>query len=397
MQARPDPTAGRPFAACEEALHEAACAATGLDDFGSDAYRDGLRALLHAWDEEADLAPEGRAAAWELVQTALVARLRSQAGWKRRPECLAAEIRAPLFIAGLPRTGSTALQRLLAKDPALQGLELWLMVAPQPRPPRPEWPRHPEFAALDASLRAEFGDRKGLRAIHEMDAREVDECWRLLHQSFASTTFDCVSRVPSYTRWFLDADLCPAYRRHRDQLRLLGARDPGRRWLCKDASHLFAVDAILALHPDAYIVQTHRDPARAIPSVCSLNRVFRLPAARGFDAVEHGAAQLEFWAQGALRSLAARRNADARRFFDVDFRDVEADAFGVVRRLYRHFGLPLSAEAERAMRRHCAENPRGKHGAHAYSAAEFGLDPDRVRERFAAYLAAFPVADPRGA
>ena len=385
-----DPTGGRPLAACEEALHEAARASTGLDDFGRDAYRDGLRALLHAWDAEADLSPEGRAAAWGLVHTALAARLRSEAGWKRHPECLAAEIRKPIFIAGLPRTGSTALQRLLVKDPAVQGLEYWLMVAPQPRPPRSEWARDPDFAALDASLRAQFGGTEGLRAIHEMDASEPDECWRLLHQNFASTTFECVSRVPSYVRWFHAADLHPAYRRHRDQLRLIGSREPERRWLCKDASHLFGVDAILALHPDACIVQTHRDPVVTLPSLCSLNRAYRLPVRRGFDPVEHGASQLEFWARGVERSLAARRNADPKRFFDVDFRDVDADAFGVVRRLYAHFGLPLSDEAERAMRRHCAENPRGKHGTHRYTAEEFGLDPGRIRERFADYYAAFP-------
>lgn len=391
MDAPVDPTRGRPFAACEEALHEAACAATGLDDFGRDPYRDGLRALLCAWDEQAGLAPAGRAAAWELARTALAARLRSQQGWKLHPECLAAPIRQPLFVVGLPRTGSTALHRLLACDPAVQGLEYWLMVAPKPRPPRAQWPRDPDFAELDAALRARFAEQDGLRAIHEMDAGEVDECWRLLHQSFTSTTFDCVSRVPGYTRWFLAADLAAAYRRHRDQLRLIGAREPGRRWLCKDASHLFGLEAILALHPDAAIVQTHRDPTRAIPSVCSLNRAYRLPSERGLDAAEHGEAQLEFWAQGVQRSLAARRRADPKRFFDVEFREIDADAFGVVRRLYAHFGLELSDAAERAMRRHCAENPRGKHGAHAYSAEEFGLDPARIRERFADYLAAFPA------
>jgi hypothetical protein len=391
VEAALDPTGGRPFAACEEALHAAARAATGLEEFGSDGYRDGLRALLRSWDEDAGLSPPGRAAAWEIVRTALAARLRSQQGWRRHPECLSAPIRQPLFVVGLPRTGSTALHRLLACDPAVQGLEFWLMVSPKPRPPRAEWPQDPEFAALDAALRAQFSEQKELRAIHEMDAGEVDECWRLLHQSFASTTFDCVSRVPGYTRWYLAADLRPAYRRHRDQLRLLGARESGKRWLCKDASHLFGVDAILELYPDACIVQTHRDPARVIPSLCSLNRAFRLPTERGLDAVEHGAAQLEFWAQGVERSLSARRCSDPKRFFDIEFREIDADAFGVVRRLYAHFGLELSGEAKRAMRRHGAENPRGKHGAHAYSAEEFGLDPARVRDRFAGYLEAFPV------
>jgi hypothetical protein len=117
-----DPTRGRPFVACEEALHEAARAASGLADFGGEAYLEGLRVLLRSWDEEADLSPAGRAASWDLAHAALVARLRSEEGWKRHPECLALPIRRPLFVVGLPRTGSPALHRLLACDPCVLGL-----------------------------------------------------------------------------------------------------------------------------------------------------------------------------------------------------------------------------------------------------------------------------------
>ncbi len=385
-----DPSRGRPFAECEEALHEAARAATGLADFGDEAYREGLRVLLRSWDEDADLSPVGRAASWDLAHDALVARLRSEEGWRRHPECLSLPIRRPLFVVGLPRTGSTALHRLLACDPRVQGLELWLTRSPKPRPPRDEWARDPDFAELDAALRAQFASQPGLRAIHEMDAGAPDECWRLNNQLFASTSFECLARVPGYSRWWAGVDMRPAYRRHRDQLRLIGSREPGKRWLCKDASHLFAVDALLEAYPDACIVQTHRDPARVIPSVCSLNRAFRVGTDRAFDAHGHGADQLEFWARGILGALAVRRASDPKQFFDLDFREIDADPFGAVQRIYAHFGFELSPEAESAMRQHCHANPRGKHGAHAYSAEEFGLDGARIRERFADYLEAFP-------
>jgi hypothetical protein len=385
-----DPTRGQPFAACEEALHEAARAATGLGDFGGDEYREALRVLLRSWDEEAGLSPVGRAASWDLARNALVARLRSEAGWKRHPECLDLPIRRPLFVVGLPRTGSTALHRLLACDPGVQGLELWLTLSPKPRPPRAEWPRDPDFAELDRAMRAQFASQPGLRAIHEMDAGAPDECWRLNNQSFASTSFECLARVPGYSRWWAGFDMRAAYRRHRDQLRLLGAREPEKRWLCKDASHLFALDALLEAYPDARIVQTHRDPARVIPSVCSLNRAFRVGTDRAFDARGHGAEQLEFWARGASHALAVRRASDPKQFFDLDFREIDADPFGAVQRIYALFGYELTPEAERAMRHHCDANPRGKHGAHAYTAEEFGLEPGRIRERFADYLAAYP-------
>ncbi|TFG95622.1 MAG: sulfotransferase [Myxococcales bacterium] len=372
-------------------MHEVARASTGLSDFGGDDYCEGLRVLLRSWDDDADLSPVGRVASWELARNALVARLRSEEGWKRRPECLALPIRRPLFVVGLPRTGSTALHRLLACDPGVQGLELWLTLSPKARPPRDEWPRDPDFAALDRSLRVQFASQPGLRAIHEMDAGAPDECWRLNNQSFASTSFECLARVPGYSRWWAGFDMRAAYRRHRDQLRLLGAREPEKRWLCKDASHLFALDALLEAYPDACIVQSHRDPARVIPSVCSLNRAFRVGTDRAFDARGHGADQLDFWARGTQRALAARRARDPKQFFDLDFREIDADPFGAVQRIYATFGYELTPDAARAMRRHCEANPRGKHGAHAYSAEEFGLEPGLIRERFADYLAAFPV------
>lgn len=113
------------FVAAETALHEEAAQSCGLDDFGEDDYLEGLRVLLTAFDAEAPLSPAGIAAMRGMLVEALIGRLLSQRGFREAPESADAPVEAPLVIVGLPRTGSTALQHLLAQDPALQGLELW--------------------------------------------------------------------------------------------------------------------------------------------------------------------------------------------------------------------------------------------------------------------------------
>ena len=381
-------TAGRSLTGCEDALHEAARAATGLVDFGSDGYREGLRRLLHSWDADAELSPEGRAAAFEVASAALAGRLHSQAAWKRHPECLAHQIRRPLFVIGLARTGTTALHHLLGRDPAVQGLELWLLPAPRPRPPRASWERDPQYRACADALAARFAAQPGLRAIHEMAADAPDECWRLFHQSFTSVTFECVAHVASYTHWWLDCDMRPAYARHRDHLKLIGGHEAGRRWVLKDPSHLFHLDALLEAFPDACFVWTHRDPVRAVPSTCSLNMAFRL-GDRVPDPALHGRTQLELWGRGVDRTLAARRRLGSR-FLDVLQREIAEDPLGVVRRIAAHFGFEVSDEALAAMRRFRDANPRGRHGEHAYRPEDYGLTPGRIRDRFAEYLEAYP-------
>ena len=257
------------FAADEEAFHEAARRATGLEDFGDAEYLEGLRVLLDSLDGEARLNPQGQLATRGMIVEALAARLRSEDGWAAHPEHADFPIGAPLVIIGLPRTGTTALHQLLSQDSGFQGLELWLATAPKPRPPRATWPDDDDFQACDVRMRRIYERSPAMRAIHFMAADLVDECWHLLAQSFAHSGWQANADVPSYARWWAGHDMGPAYERHRRNLQLIGHSDPDRRWLLKDATHLFDLEAFLRVYPDARIVHTHRDPVKLIPSVCS--------------------------------------------------------------------------------------------------------------------------------
>jgi hypothetical protein len=359
-------------------LHASASRITGLEDFGADDYGEGLRVLLRSYADEAALTPLGSKAKRSLLRGALVARLLSEAAWRQHPEYASTPITRPIFITGLPRTGTTALHRLLAADPAHQGPELWLTEVPQPRPPRETWAGNPVFAALQEGYRS----HPEFRGVHDISADQVEECWQLLRQSMTSVSFECLAFIPTYSRWLRGRDWHAAYRRHRQNLQLIGMWDAGRRWVLKNPSHLFALPALLAAYPDALVIQTHRDPRTAIASVCSLNARASEGWSDVFRAEVVGRTQLDLWADGLRRFMDDRAGYDPDQFLDVHYDDFVADPMATVAAIYARLGTPMSDEARSAM---AARHSRGG-PAHRYALADFGLTGAAVDERFAGYL-----------
>ena len=378
------------FAAAEDALHEAAAAQVGFDDFGDPGYRDALRTLLEALDASDALTPMGRVAARAMITGHLAGRLHSERGFRAHPEAAGAPIETPLVIIGLARTGTSALHHLLACDPARQGLELWLANTPKPRPPREAWDTDPEFQAAVARQEAVHAANPEMMAIHQVLADQVDECWYLLSQDFLHSSYEANFQVPAYAQWWATQDMGPAYRRHRRNLQLIGHRD-GRPWLLKDSTHLFDLGAFLDVYPDARVIHTHRDPVPVIASTCSLCWVGH-GAMNDTDPADFGATTLALWGRAIDATLAAREGRDPARFYDLHFDDFQRDPIAAVAAIYDHFGLPFSGEAEAAMRAHRAANPKGKHGDHRYDMATWSLDPAAIRERFARYVDHFGIA-----
>ncbi len=374
-----------------EQLHEAATDRTGLDDFGSDDYREGLAVLVESLEAEANMTDVGRFAISEIITQALVGRLSAEAGLKARPDAADAAIEKPLVIIGLPRTGTTALHQLMAAGPHFQGLELWLAETPQVRPPRHLWEQIDAYTACKAKTDAIAEMSPEMAAIHLQSAELVDECWNLFRQSFASVTFECIFRIPTYSAWWAGCDMGRAYAQHRRSIGLIGADEPDTGWVLKDPSHLFAPEALFETYPDANVVMTHRDPLKAVASVCSLTSANR----RGFE--EHpddfalGAEQTELWARGIERMLVARAGRDSQ-FYDLHFADFQADPLGCVAVICDRFGYRFDDTTEQAVAQWSADHPRGEHGIHDYSPEQFGLQAEVIYERYAGYIETCGVA-----
>jgi hypothetical protein len=368
----------------EERLHEEAAGQTGLDEFGESSYRTGLRMFIDAIacdggrTSEADVTDAARGPALR----ALVGRLFSERGWREHPEYASVPILGPLFIIGLPRSGTTALHQLLACDPRYQGIETWLVEAPLVRPPRSEWKRYSTYRANVVkmqSLAPTFG------TIHWTASEEYDECIRMHVQCCVSNHFGSQRSVPSYDAWFLAQDQVPGIRRLADNYRLIGANAPPEQtWLLKNPSHLLNAGELLDVFPDARVVVTHRDPLRAIPSVCSLLLEMRRADRIDTDPATIGRRELEMWAT-AVERMQAARDAHPEAFQDVYQRDLHADPLATAWTLYGQLGLELTAATEERMRMWVAEVAPTRRGGHEYTAEQFGLSDAMIAERFASY------------
>ncbi|BBY05894.1 sulfotransferase family protein [Mycobacterium noviomagense] len=367
-------------------LHASATKMTGLDDFGSDDdnYREALAVLLDSYRREADLTPLGSKMNRYFLRGALVARLLSEAAWKQYPEHADVVIERPIFVTGLVRTGTTALHRLLGADPAHQGLQMWLAEYPQPRPPRDSWESNPVYRELDAQYTRHHEENPGYTGLHFMAAAELEECWQLLRQSFHSVSYETLAHLPSYARWLSEQDWTPAYRRHRKNLQLIGLNDADKRWVLKNPSHLFALDALMATYPDALVIQTHRPVETIMASMCSLAQHTTEGWSNTFVGAQIGYDSMETWSRGLERFNAARAKYDPAQFYDVDYADFIADPIGTVEATYRHFGLTLTDEARAAMEKSHAESKSGPRAPkHTYSLGDYGLTAESVKERFA--------------
>lgn len=376
---------GRDTVGTVEDLHASAARITGLEDFGPDDHREGLGVLLESYLREANLTPRGNKMKRTFLRGALTARLLSEQAWKDHPEHADVPIEQPIFVTGLPRTGTTALHRLLTADPAHQGLEVWLTEVPQPRPPQRSWPDDPVFQAIQQAYAQQHVERPEFMGLHYMSAEQVEECWQLLRQSIRSISYECLAHIPSYSSWLSGQDWTPAYRRHKRNLQLIGLPDRDRRWVLKNPSHLFALDALLEVYPDAIVIQTHREPKTAMASMCSLAAKATEGWSTTFRGSTLGTDQLDLWSRGLREFTAARRRHPHARFYDVHYDDFVAEPVGTVERIYDHFGLPLDDAVRSAMHDLHDQSTTGvAKPAHRYRLADFGLSGEQVDERFAA-------------
>jgi len=370
------------------ALIETAIRETGLIDFGDASYRSGLDALVRCLTEEAALNDTGRLVAQGHLHRLLANRLRIEDWYQRHPEIADEVTPSPIFVLGLPRTGTTALSTRLARDPHTRSLRYWESSAPTPPPESATEHSDPRIAAATA-------EQEQMHAVFpEMyDAAPTDptECQDLLGMEFRAQHFAGQYRVPAYGAWLLEQDLTGAYRYHQRTLRLLQWRCPPNRWHLKTPVHMLSLQALDRVYPDARFVMTHRDPASVLGSVCALIQVTLAMASDRRDPERIGREQLELWSLAIDRAMAFRDDIGETRFADVSFAEQLADPVGVIERVYDSLGLVFSDRARARMTAWAKTHTRGRHGSYSYRLADFGLEAGAVRERFASYFQRFDI------
>jgi len=390
----------RPVSLDEASLLHAAARSAGLDDFGPPTFRPGLARLLRSLEEDAELNLFGRFIARRQLVELLEQRLRLVDWRKRHPEIEREATQRPLFVLGLPRTGTTLLYGLLAEDRRARAPLSWEVDQPHPPPEAATWASDPRIQTSEKRFGYVRRLAPGFQAIHPIGARMPQECIVMMAPEFMSMRFEMTFGVWGYQRWMLEQDMTSAYRFHRGFLQHLQWRGPKGRWVLKSPGHLGTLETLLAVYPDAMIVQTHRDPVRVVPSVASLEVTMRQASSDAIDPARVGRQNLEQWGRmldRCIETRARRPDVDAR-ILDLAYDDVAADPMRCIERIYDRFDLELEDESRSRMERHLAENPRHRWGVHRYDAATFGLDPDELDAAFEGYRTRFGVRpEPFGA
>ena len=370
-----------------EALMGVAQDQTGLTDFGEDDFREGLDRLVWSLREEAELTELAGMAFEHVLTNHLGQRLQVEDWYRRHPEIDDEEIVAPLIGLGLPRTGSTALSFLLAQDPHARSLLTWQSGEPCPPPSTVEGPDPRIERAIAAhELQAQIAPRG--QALLPTSPTGPMECQLLMALSFRSHYFQAMAYIPSYSSWLVhDADLRSTYAYERRVLKLLQWGLPARPWRLKCPSHLLWMDALDSAFPDARFVWTHRDPTEVMVSVADVYMEMATQFGAEPRPTWYAEVNVEHWSVGMERALAFRDRGNDGRFYDIDFRTMQSDPLGEIRRLYGWLEEPVSPEFEAGMEQWWHENgERRGQNVHPDPAA-FGLDLDQVRPLFAAYAA----------
>ena len=367
-------------------LEDGARAAAGLHDFGSPYYREGLERTVDALNNEAELSEIGNVIQHATISNALIQRLKVEDTYAQHPEIEDEVVGGPVFVIGLPRTGTTALSQLVAADPQFRSLRMWESQAPTPPPETATQDSDPRIAQAEEGLRMLDEMFPLMKTMHNSEATAATECQDLMGMSFRTFHFDGAVRVPSYLDWLMHCDMRETYTFHRRVLKLLQWHCPPTLWHLKTPVHMFALDALIEAYPNAKFLWSHRDPAKVMGSVCSLIRYVRSWSSDRDDPEELGAEQLDSWAEAVRRAMDFRQRLGDSRFADVAFADLQHDPVGTLRAGYASLGLTFSQDSERAVEQWAGEHKPGSRGAHDYELSDYGLTPEGVRERFADYL-----------
>jgi hypothetical protein len=361
----------------------------GLDDFGGGDFFEGLSRLLDSCQREAQLNLIGRIVLRADLIRLLCSRLFIQRDRKVYPSVVRQEIREPLFIVGLPRSGTTILHSLLAVDPELRVPLTWEVMTPSP-PTRDNEKRRIQRAISSCNCFNWLAPT--FRHVHPVGAELPQECVSLMSPTFMSDQFDAMYYVPSYRAWFFRQDLQPAYEYHRRFLQHLQVRRNARRWVLKAPTHMFALPSLLAVYPDALFVQTHRAPLDAMASVSSLITILRRVFSDAVDTLTVCREAIDYWSKTLDRFLQERGRLAEHRICDVNYVEIRRDPLVVVRRIYAHFGWSLSQKVEQRMCRALASQPEERHRLHRYDLSQFGVEEAESAARFASYCDRFGLA-----
>jgi len=378
----------------EEAVLNAARERTGLSDFGSEDFLQRLNILLDEWGNDQQITKISLVGLFNQIVRYASNRLLINDLLKRHPEILDIKIEKPIIVAGLPRSGTTHLVNLLAADQRMHSLPLWESYEPIPLTGETLLkdgtdPRYQRCADQWAQMQA---SSPLMAAMHPMEPDHIHEELELMGPDFASYNFEWLAMSPKWRDHYYSQDQTPHYEYMKNVLKILQWQRGNKRWVLKCPQHMEQLTVLHNVFPDATIAITHRDPVGVIQSAITMQAYSQRIGRKKVELK----GLLDYWSdriEHLLRAYIKDRNTiPSGQYIDVPFTEFMADDLAMINKIYNKAGMELTDEASSQLQKFIDDHPRGKHGQVVYDLeGDFGISPDKLRERFGFYLDRFPI------
>ena len=373
-----------------ELIAAARAAVPGLEDFGAPPLSPVFERMVQAMNQEGRLSERGATGRGQHIVHLLSNRLRLTNMLRRRPELATAPLGRPVVIVGLPRSGTTKMQRMLVRDEQFNSIMTWECLSPVPLSDDPDerQKRIQIGEGFCSAFKTYFPD---FYAAHPIEAHEPEEDMVLMQHSFLTESLDAEMHVPGFVDWLRTQDHEPMYRQLSLLLRVLAEQHGkiGQPWLLKGTYHGICLDVLLKVFPDAKVVYFHRDPVETIASYASLVSKMRRMLSDEVDSREVGQELLRYWAWHQNKMLQVRDTLPKGAILDIDYPDILRNASMVAERIYAFAGLNLTSKARAAMLAWETQNAQHRHGKHDYAIADYGISAAQIKTACAVYRQRF--------
>jgi hypothetical protein len=376
----------------EQSLSSIAIRRSALKDWGDRNFVLPFNILLKSINEDAKLDFFGRHMVREMFTNDLINRLRIFSVVQQNTDIVKIPISRPIFVIGFPRTGTTLLHNLLALDQESRSPKMWEVLNPASSLDKNNRQSSTLIGEAEKFVKAAYNLAPQLPAIHALSAIGPDECLKLIENTFISPHFLLFFNVPTYWDWLLkrkQEEFIEVYKYHRKQLQILNWYESGERWILKTPIHMFFLEALLGVYPDACIIHLHRDPHIAIPSFCSLAAANRRIFTGQQNFQQLGKLGIEIFKEMSNRAINARNSADQSQFYDVSYSKLVTNTSDTVHEIYEYFGLDYRHKLDKKIEKWLSENPQNKHGSHNYSLDQFGLSSEDINQAVKFYVERF--------
>ncbi len=376
-----------------DTLIEQACAITRLSDFGNFPWRDAYNKLLWSLNNEANLTTLGRTLIRAELLRTLQVRLRLTDFWKKHPDALEGEIKAPIVIAGAARTGTSILQETLSEDTQFHLPYTWKCLDPLPLTGEEDKQQRIAKARAEAELWVDI--QPEIRSMHDFGAELPTECLMFMSTDYHHDYWGMVADMPTWNSWRMEQGyFLTSYQWHKRLLQTMQYGEPEKTWLLKSPAHLAFLDVVKDVYPDVRIIHTHRDPVKCIPSTASITSTVRWERSDSVNTLAVGQ-EIGFGFQFAMENVMAQRE-DGRlpeaQIADIQLRELIDSPVESIRRVYKHFDLTFCDDMPEKITRYLTNKPKGKFGKHEYSLEAFGMTEMGLRESFKAYTDYYGIA-----